>query len=1064
VSMEALRRRRRRQAGGAEGVPPPLEPPPPMKDVEDDDDENNNNNDDPKHPHDDDAHVEKGVVSSPSQQQQQQQQSQSHNASLKLLEQLLRQEQRAWRVVDKLELEHRRKLLLAKVDPLLSLMGTSDSSDLHLRLHEKVEHDEQLRVCHDDIRRLQATVETLQHDKERLQKELDEANRRLVQERQQQPQQQPPPSMSSTTRDMDGREDAARTQDQWEALFFESVAAGARRIKELEDQLDHKNDGRASGEGDESRRRRLDRANHFDNDHDDEDDDAEFKVGGGLLELEKLIMPTNESSTRSRSMSSFHSGDARQIKDLEECAGLFFEAAQTGARRIEELEEQLENAREELRRAHQQQGMDDVSTTESNTSTTFFRGEDIVTAGCREEKQNRTTAARTTAVPIKNRHERTTRPKSRMGQKRLERKGENRTINRDPHSPAIKAVLSDEDSISSSSSYAMGDPLHFHMTTDLEKKVKSQRSELKRLKQELKEAHHRAQRAEDAIHTARAPRPEEDNQPQGESKAVVHDESEDGPWMMEIREKALNLNVLDRDPTVRHPLEQRVDELQEELNETRSTLEEAQRENVQLMAMKESMVGIHREMEDLVKSLEPIQLERIEQTNRANDAYLAKVAMKEELDRETAKRKEYAQRVEELEGRIQILQTEVTDEKRKLDKVFIELKNEQALRSEDAEAAQQEISSLNESLEKYKKKLEAEAPVKSLELIEQTNRANDAWLEKVAIKEELDRETARRKDYAHRIKRLQTRVLKLQADVAEKAEKLDEVLVSLLGEQALRYEEAETSRQEISSLKESLERYRTRLETEDPVESSERIHLELIEQTNRANDAWLEKVAIKEELNRETAKRHEYVQRVDVLESRIHSLEAEITERTEQLDLVLVELSNEQALRSEEAETSRQEISTLKESLERFRKKLETEDPAETSARIQLELIEQTNRANDAWLERAAIKEELNREIAKRQECEEQIEVLESRIQMLEADAQKRKEKLDKVYIALKIEQSLQAESQAEIKSLNESLDRYRTNLEAFQGVLKDASLKLRKSSIGPSNHGNNKAVAKTRR
>jgi chromosome segregation ATPase len=171
------------------------------------------------------------------------------------------------------------------------------------------------------------------------------------------------------------------------------------------------------------------------------------------------------------------------------------------------------------------------------------------------------------------------------------------------------------------------------------------------------------------------------------------------PWMMEIRQKAEGLKI-DSD-NVDNLLEQRIAELQEELDDALSKLEAAERENLQLRMIKDSLVGIHSEMEQLIESLEPMHVELLEQTNRVNEAWAERAAIKQELNRETIKVQENAHQIQVLEARIRDLEAEATERTAMLNGVFIELKNEQALRSEDADIAQQEILSLNESLESY---------------------------------------------------------------------------------------------------------------------------------------------------------------------------------------------------------------------------------------------------------------------------------------------------------------------------------------------------------------------------
>jgi hypothetical protein len=144
--------------------------------------------------------------------------------------------------------------------------------------------------------------------------------------------------------------------------------------------------------------------------------------------------------------------------------------------------------------------------------------------------------------------------------------------------------------------------------------------------------------------------------------------------------------------------EKRFEEIRKELDDVLVKLEAAQRENEKLRVVKDSLIGIDREMEELIVALEPLQDEVVGQTNRADDALAETAAIKQELNLETMKLLHQSDRIQVLKGQIQVLETQVREGKEKLDHVFIELKNEQALRSEDAEIAQRDISLLKASM------------------------------------------------------------------------------------------------------------------------------------------------------------------------------------------------------------------------------------------------------------------------------------------------------------------------------------------------------------------------------
>ncbi len=162
-----------------------------------------------------------------------------------------------------------------------------------------------------------------------------------------------------------------------------------------------------------------------------------------------------------------------------------------------------------------------------------------------------------------------------------------------------------------------------------------------------------------------------------------------------VAEQSTNASRWEQD---RAKLLKQIDDQQELLDDAKRRIEATQRENSQLRQVKDSLMGIDREMEELIESLEPLQNELAEQTRQAEEWQEEAAALKQELNWETSRR-------QEAERDKKAMEAELGKTKGKLDKLYIELKEEQAAREAEVERIKNESASLKESLEYHKSSL-----------------------------------------------------------------------------------------------------------------------------------------------------------------------------------------------------------------------------------------------------------------------------------------------------------------------------------------------------------------------
>jgi chromosome segregation ATPase len=135
--------------------------------------------------------------------------------------------------------------------------------------------------------------------------------------------------------------------------------------------------------------------------------------------------------------------------------------------------------------------------------------------------------------------------------------------------------------------------------------------------------------------------------------------------------------------------------LQEALERSKRKLEAARRENQQLRQVKDSLQGIDQEMTELIESLEPLQTELAEQTQKTESAMEESQRLKDELTRERSLRRTISEENQQV-------RTDLTATKERLDHVYMELKDEQASQEGLVESLQREKAIAEASLREYR--------------------------------------------------------------------------------------------------------------------------------------------------------------------------------------------------------------------------------------------------------------------------------------------------------------------------------------------------------------------------
>lgn len=607
----------------------------------------------------------------------------------------LRQERLMWRG-DKLELEHLRKLLTSD-NPI------STSTQFQTLLKEKAEQEVQLEACHEEIQALKEQVHSMQTEHKELKKALADSQQQLQGQRSSQRHLGASSQYDQSTSDARRIQDLEEQINKWEVLFFESAEMGERQIERLEQELE--------------------------------------QVREELAETKELssLAPISSSNNSKKIME-----DDRKVATLQEQVHLLEEE-------LSQKDEQLESERKSAQRREDDllEQIQELSNKKS-APTSIVAPDPFADrlASLAKEMNNRESAT------LKQHEAEHQTSKKKMDSLKAQLNKANQKITQLERQVEMSMVIhegQDEDDNSNSASSAGNGDLEQYVV-DLEKQLGDQKKEFQELTDRLDQERLVAKNRENALKrqleeaqeaTAVAKNREtlldqelKERKPRINGNADIDNVIMEGlldevqqtkeeleksqTVAKELRQKleiALQTKTLvaqtssgDKAPrsgstsqgewdTERKKLLARIDSQQQELEEANGRLAATQRENSQLRQVKDSLMGIDREMEDLIESLEPLQNELAEQTRRAEEARDEAAALKQELNGETVKRQEAEREKRKLEET-------VVETKERLNQVYIELKDEQALREEEVDRAKQEHACMKESLEYHKTNLE----------------------------------------------------------------------------------------------------------------------------------------------------------------------------------------------------------------------------------------------------------------------------------------------------------------------------------------------------------------------
>eukprot|EP00934_Nitzschia_sp_Nitz4_P004705 Nitzschia sp. Nitz4//scaffold118_size93875//49178//51058//NITZ4_004790-RA/size93875-processed-gene-0.35-mRNA-1//1//CDS//3329533730//4695//frame0 len=183
----------------------------------------------------------------------------------------------------------------------------------------------------------------------------------------------------------------------------------------------------------------------------------------------------------------------------------------------------------------------------------------------------------------------------------------------------------------------------------------------------------------------------------------VGESCESGPWEAE-RASLQNLVILQ----------------ERALLEANATIETAQTENERLRQVRDSLVGVDREMEKLIHSLQPLQQEVVEQRERAQVSSKEAASLRNNLEVEKSLRSC-------LERENKKMESELFRTKKELDDVRLELKQERASHEDDVALLRQEAKCLQGSIDYHKESLEVMREAlreANLELLAKTGRSS----------------------------------------------------------------------------------------------------------------------------------------------------------------------------------------------------------------------------------------------------------------------------------------------------------------------------------------------------
>jgi chromosome segregation ATPase len=149
----------------------------------------------------------------------------------------------------------------------------------------------------------------------------------------------------------------------------------------------------------------------------------------------------------------------------------------------------------------------------------------------------------------------------------------------------------------------------------------------------------------------------------------------------------------------REEAEAKLTALQEALEKSKLKLEATRRENQQLRQVKDSLQGIDQEMTEFIESLEPLQSELAEQTQKTESAMQESKRLENQLTHERSLRRTMSEENQQIK-------TDLTATKERLDHVYMDLKDEQASQEDLVESLQREKAIAEASLQEYKHKVD----------------------------------------------------------------------------------------------------------------------------------------------------------------------------------------------------------------------------------------------------------------------------------------------------------------------------------------------------------------------
>jgi hypothetical protein len=597
----------------------------------------------------------------------------------------LRQERQLWRA-DKMELEYLREAVADDT-------STSITTQFQGVLQEKAQHEEQLESYHEEIQALKEQVHSMQTEQKDLKKELAESQQQQQEERYRR--QEPGSQSSNTPVDPRRIQDLEEQINKWEVLFFESAEMGERQIERLEQELEQvreeleetKDATTQKKQNDEKVKRLQEQVDFFEKELRQRDElveserkspqQREDELKEKLQEVSNKAVPTstiapdpfaNRLAALAKEMNNrelvTHKQHETERQANKEKISLLNSELKKAYQKIGQLEKQLEMSRV----IHEEQeGEEENSSRGDNSSASSGGNEELDQYMAELERQQGQQKKELEEVT------------DRLDQERIVSK------NREG---ALKRQLED-----AQGAIAMAKNREALLDKELEERkpindrdadidnviLEGLLGEVQQTKEELEKSKAVAKELRQKLEISLQAKQNAPSLP--DDKPVIS--TSQGGWDSSEREK----------------LQARIDSQQQELEAAERRLEATQRENSQLRQVKDSLMGIDREMEDLIESLEPLQNELSEKTKQAEEARDEAAAFKQELNKETAKRQETEREKSKLEK-------DIVETKERLNQVYMQLKDEQALREDELDRTKQELFSTKESLEYHKTSLE----------------------------------------------------------------------------------------------------------------------------------------------------------------------------------------------------------------------------------------------------------------------------------------------------------------------------------------------------------------------